>query len=177
MKDFSLKFIDIMIGVVLGLGFQWWPNLQEPWQYLAFAFVYLSIIDYWIDTAAALKKYPPKRELDLMLDIAILFLLFLYIYATQRTMLYLLGIFIVARALDVLWVLRVLGEYRPLPVDRQIFSTWLRQMLLEIVFALALIGATFLWPLSALTTLLMFIGFRAAMRVLASFQYKRVYFA
>ena len=43
MKDFSLKFIDIMIGVVLGLGFQWWPLLQEPWQYVAFIFVYLNI--------------------------------------------------------------------------------------------------------------------------------------
>ena len=166
-----------MIGVILGLGFQWWPNLQEPWQYLAFIFVYLSIIDYWIDTAAALKKYPPKRELDLMLDIAILFLLFLYIYATQRTVLYLLGVFTIARALDALWVLRVLSEYHPLPADGKVFVTWLRQMIFEILFALALIGTTFLWPLGALITLLPFIGFRVAMRVFASFRYKKVYFA
>ena len=38
-----------MVGVVLGLGFQWWPLLKEPWQYTAFIFVYLDIVDYWID--------------------------------------------------------------------------------------------------------------------------------
>jgi len=32
LKNFSLKFVDIMVGIVLGLGFQWWPELHEPWQ-------------------------------------------------------------------------------------------------------------------------------------------------
>jgi len=177
MKAFGLKFIDVMIGVILGLGFQWWPNLQEPWQYLAFIFVYLSIIDYWIDTAAALKKYPPKRELDLMLDIAILFLLFLYIYAAQRTVLYLLTVFVVARVLDSLWVLRVFSEYQLTTADRHIFDTWLRQMLAEVLLAIALIGTALLSSVSSLTIIVGFIAFRIAVRILASFRYKRVYFA
>ena len=69
-----------MIAVVLGLGFQWWPALTEPWHYIAFIFVYVDIVDYWMDYGPSLKKFPPKREIDIILDILIMFALFLYIF-------------------------------------------------------------------------------------------------
>lgn len=177
MKSFGLKFIDIMIGIVLGLGFQWWPNLQEPWQYIAFIFVYLSVIDYWIDTSAAFKKYPPKRELDVILDIAIIFILFLYIYSTQRSITYLLSTFVVFRILDSLWILRKVKEYQLNTLDKHIFSTWFRFNTVEIVGALLLLGLNIFNPLPYLALLLIFIALRVGSRILSSFRYKRVYFA
>ena len=120
-NEFSIKFIDIMIGVILGLGFQWWPNLSEPWQYAAFILVYIDVIDYWIDYAPSLKKFPPKFELDLLLDVAIMFTLFLYIYATQQSIVYFLVAFVVLRLLDSFWLLRANREY---PTHgEKIFST------------------------------------------------------
>src|SRR5687768_14211625 len=99
MKNFSLKFIDIMIGIVLGLGFQWWIILQQPWQYIAFVFVYFDIVDNWIDYSHSLKKFPPKREIDVFLDLSIMFVFFLYIYTTQLTIVYFLITFIVFKVL------------------------------------------------------------------------------
>ena len=43
---FGPKFMDVMVGVVLGLGFQWWPDLREPWQFLAFVLVYLIFVAF-----------------------------------------------------------------------------------------------------------------------------------
>lgn len=176
MKEFSLKFIDIMIGVVLGLGFQWWPNLQESWQYLAFAFAYVDIIDYWIDYSPSLKKFPPKRELDLILDVAIMFSLFLYIYAAQTTIWYLFAAFIAFRAADALWLLRARHEHQPTHLDKVFLDTWLQFDLIEITVALGLIGASSWLKFAPIGILIAFIVFRVAMRVLASFRYKKVYF-
>src|SRR4051812_14495728 len=111
MKNFSLKFLDIMVGIVLGLGFQWWVALQYPWQYVAFIFVYFDIVDYWIDYSPSLKKWPPLRELDVFLDISIMFSLFLYIYSTQLTIAYFLTTFIAFKLLDYFWLLSSKHEY------------------------------------------------------------------
>lgn len=176
-SEFATKFMDIMIGIVLGLGFQWWPNLNEHWQYIAFVFVYLSAIDYWIDTANALKKYPPKRELDVMLDVAIMFLWFLFIYSTQQTILYFLILFVILRIFDTAWTFRVIREYQPTTNDRTVFHTWIKANIIEIFLTLILLGLSNLLTFTALTTLLIFIGFRLAIRVFSSSKYKRIYFA
>jgi len=176
MKDFALKFIDIMIGIVLGLGFQWWPDLREPWQYAAFIFAYLSVIDYWIDTAPALKKYPPKRELDLILDVAIMFALFLFIYSTRESILYFFITFIVFRVIDFLWILRVKWEYEPMQHDGLVINTWLSFNSAEIIAASGLVLLNFVYPLSPLILLSIFIIFRLISRIFSSFRYKRVYF-
>lgn len=176
MKSFALKFIDIMIGIVLGLGFQWWPDLREPWQYAAFIFAYLSIIDYWIDTAPALKKYPPKHELELMLDVAIMFALFLFIYSTRETIVYFLTAFIVFRTIDSLWILRVKHEYGPVNYDEVVVNTWLMFNGLEIIAAAILVGLAYLYQPSAFILLSIFIAARLISRVASSLRYKRVYF-
>lgn len=165
-----------MIGIVLGLGFQWWPNLHETWQYIAFIFVYLSIIDYWIDTAGALKKYPPKREIDVMLDVAIMFLLFLYIYATQITIAYLLTIFIIFRVFDAFWILRVKNEYKTDTHDTLVMNTWLISDTFESAVAAALIGVSWSITPPPLIILTIFIAFIFAVRIWSSFRYRRVYF-
>jgi len=176
MKSFSLKFIDILIGIVLGLGFQWWPILQYPWQYIAFIFAYFDIVDYWIDYSPSLKKFPPKREIDVMLDIAIMFVLFLYIYATQLTTTYFLTVFIIWRVLDYLWLLSSKHEYHPTGTDKLFVDTWMRFNLIEAAISLCLIGGAVLFHIQALTIIIVFIAIRIIVRVLASLRYKKVHF-
>ncbi len=176
MKNFSLKFIDIMVGVVLGLGFQWWPFLKEPWQYGAFVFVYLDIVDYWIDYGPSLKKFPPKREIDVILDVAIVFALFLYIYASQLALGYFLGAFVLLRTLDYFWLWSSEYEYRPTGTDKTFVDTWMQFDIIEVLATLAFIALAVITPVSPLIILLAFIAFRLVMRVLASWRYKRIHF-
>lgn len=174
MRSFALKFIDIMIGIILGLGFQWWPNLVETWQYVAFVFVYLDIIDYWIDFLPALKKFPPRAELDWFLEIGIMFFLFLFIYSTQTTITYFIWSFIGFRIIDTLWLLRAKTVYNPMYTEKLYIDTWTRFNILEIVASLMLV--LYKWPLAPLTILSVFIIFRLTTRVLASLKYKKVHF-
>ncbi|MDO8594787.1 MAG: hypothetical protein Q7R93_04740 [bacterium] len=176
MKNFSLKFLDIMIGIVLGLGFQWWPELQEPWQYIAFVFVYLDIVDYWIDYGPSLKKFPPKREIDVMLDVAIMFSLFLYIYATQLTIMYLLGSFVLFRVLDYFWLLSSKHEYHPTRTDKAFVDTWLVLNLVECLVVGGLMVLATLSAFSPLVLLSVFIIFRIVIRICASWRYRKIHF-
>ena len=166
-----------MVGIVLGLGFQWWPNLQYSWQYIAFIFVYLDIVDYWIDYSPSLKKFPPKREIDVFLDIAIMFSLFLYIYATQLTIIYFLATFIVFRILDYFWLLSSKYEYKPVDDDKLFIDTWLMFNLIEASATAVLIFLAIFFLLPPLVILSVYIVFRIITRILASWQYKKVHFA
>ncbi|TSC82560.1 MAG: hypothetical protein G01um101420_227 [Parcubacteria group bacterium Gr01-1014_20] len=166
-----------MIGIVLGLGFQWWPDLKESWQYIAFIFVYLSIIDYWVDTSAANKKYPPKKELDLIIDVAIMFTLFLLIYSSLQTISYLLITFIVFRIFDSFWIVRRLREHGTELSNRRIFHTWLKSNIIDVITALILIVLSYNNFIPPLTALIAFILFRITLRIVASVYYKKVYFA
>jgi hypothetical protein len=175
-KDFSLKFIDVMIGIVLGLGFQWWTSLHEPWQYAAFIFSYLDIVDYWIDYGPSLKKFPPKREIDVLLDVAIMFSLFLYIFTTQATILAFFGAFAFSRILDFFWLLSSKVEYRPTGSDKAFVDTWIAFDLIETILALGLCGAAMFFNSSPLFLLVAFIILRIILRIAASLRYKKVHF-
>ncbi len=176
-KDFSIKFIDILIGMVLGLGFQWWPSLQQPWQYLAFIFVYVDIVDYWIDYAPSLKKFPPKREIDIILDMGIMFALFLYIYSTsQMTVEYFLGTFILFRILDFLWLLSSKSEYKPKGDDALFVNTWLKLNLTEALITGLIIVVAIAVPIPPFAVVVGFIIFRIITRIFASWKYKKIHF-
>ena len=178
MKDFSLKFLDIMIGLVLGLGFQWWPQLDKPWQYLAFVFVYLDIIDHWIDYGPTLRKFPPKREVDILLNVAIMFTFFFYIYTTQLDIIYFLASFVAFRLLDFLWLLRSKYEYKPVGSDKTYVHMWLVYDALEMVMTGGLIAATFLFPaVSSLSLIFIYVVVRILIRITASWEYKKIHFA
>lgn len=166
--------MDIMIGVVLGLGFQWWPNLSETWQFLAFILAYLLIVDYWIDTGSALKKFPPKRELDIILDVTVMFSFFLFIYSTQATIEYFLWAFILFRILDIFWILRVKAEYKPTHHDELVMNTWMFADCAEILSAFALLSleSRGIAPLSLLGA---FIVVWLVIRVVSSLRYKKVF--
>ncbi len=177
LKNFSLKFIDIMVGIVLGLGFQWWPELHQPWQYLAFVFVYLDIIDYWIDYGTSLKKWPPKYEIDVILDVGIMFALFLYIYATQLTFTYFLLAFVLLKVLDFFWLLSSKIEFRPTGKDGIFIQAWLASNVAEVVVAGIFLELGRLSIFSTLSLLIAFIATRFIIRILASIKYKQIHFA
>jgi hypothetical protein len=176
MKNFSLKFIDIMIGIVLGLGFQWWIFLQYPWQYVAFIFVYLDIVDNWIDYSPSLKKFPPKREIDIFLDLGIMFAFFLYIYSTQLTIIYFFTAFIIFKILDYLWLWSSEREYKPIGIDKLFLDTWIHFNMFEIIITGILIIVTLLFSIQPLVVIIIFIVTRIITRILASLRYKKVHF-
>jgi hypothetical protein len=172
-KDFSLKFIDIMIGIVLGLGFQWWTALTAPWQYMAFVFVYVDIIDYWIDYGPSLRKYPPKKEFDLILDVIIMFNLFLYIFSTQKeTSLYFLVSFVLLRILDMIWIGRAIKEY---PEEGLQIKKWLKFNAIEAAVGGLAIILTLINPGMHLFLTVAVILLWVCMRIYISVKYKRMH--
>jgi hypothetical protein len=177
MKSFSLKFLDVMIGVILGLGFQWWPNLHETWQFAAFIFVYLDIVDYWIDYSPSLKKFPPKMEVDVFLDISIMFVLFLYIYSTQLSIITFFISFFALKVLDYLWLLSSRHEYKPEGNDGLFVNTWLHINVIEGIFTAGFIAWIYFLSPTPLYVLISFIVLRILTRALASLRYKRIHFA
>ncbi len=176
LKDFSLKFVDIMVGLVLGLGFQWWPELHQPWQYIAFIFVYFDIVDYWIEYSPSLKKWPPKREIDVMLDIAIMFSLFLYIYSTQLTIVYFLISCVLIRVFDYFWLLSSKLEFHPVGADEIYINTWLKLNIAIASGSLVLLVINHYIYLTPLVVLIMYMAIRLSVRIVASIRYKKVHY-
>jgi hypothetical protein len=173
----SIKFLDIMIGVVLGLGFQWWPNLNQPWEFAAFIFVYFDLVDYWIDYSASIKKFPPRKELGILLDVAVIFTMFLYIYTTQLTLVYFLAAFVLFRVVDTLCLWRTRIEHRPAGRDSRFVQAWINNNLIEVAYSVGLVWLAYEQVFSVPVLLGTFIVLRLATRVIASLQYKEVYFS
>jgi hypothetical protein len=173
---FGLKFIDVMIGVILGLGFQWWPELTSAWQYIAFIFVYLNLIDYWIDYSPTLKQYPLKNQFDVVLHTCVMFAMFFLVYTTQRTIQIFLISFVFYRIIDIIWIWRMKTEYNP-PAREQIFlNTWSISDIIESIGALLIIMFSLLFSAPSLIYIMIFIILRLASRLFASIRYKSVYY-
>lgn len=176
-QSFGLKFVDIMFGIVLGLGFQWWPDLHEPWQYIAFIFIYLNLIDYWIDYSPTIKKFPPRKELDLIIHIFIMFMIFLLVYSTRGVVAFLFLTFVIYRIADLCWLFNISREYK-CGTDKRFVDTWIRFDIVEVVFSVILFFVCqFFSFLPALAAVSVFIIFRLTTRVLSSVRYKKIFFA
>ena len=178
----SLKFIDIMVGVILGLGFQWWPSLVEPWQYLAFIFAYVDIVDYWIDYSPSLKKYPPKKEFDIFIDMVIMFSIFLYVYSTQLTIERFLLAYVLFSIVDIIWLYRAQYEHAPNRMaskkkEHAFLATWLKFNTIQAGYTLGLVIFSLFVPVASFALLSVFVVLRIVTRVLASLGYKKVYLA
>lgn len=177
MKQFQLKFIDVMVGVVLSLGFQWWPALNEPWQYLAFVFTYLSLIDYWIDYNPVAKKYALRLEIDVIIHTVIIFSMFLLIFATQKSLPYFLMSFMVYRIADILWLWRIKSEHKILHDDIKFMDTWLFYDAIEAIVAFGLYFLSSYYIFNPIIILIVFICIRAITRFMSSVKYKKVFYA
>ena len=176
LRDFSLKFIDIMIGVVLGIGFQWWGDLRETWQFIAFLFVYLNLVDYWIDYSPTVKRFPLKREIDVILHTYILFMMFYIVYATKLSISSFLVGYILYRVGDLFWIWRMFKEYKEKKRDKKFLFGWLGSDVFEIAVCAVLLLINLNFQIAPLALLLIFIVLRLASRILASVYYKEVYY-
>lgn len=176
LRDFSLKYIDIMIGVILGVGFQWWPDLREPWQYLAFIFIYLNLVDYWVDYSPTVKKFPLKNEIDVVLHTFIFFTMFLLIYYAKTTITLFFVSFILYRIGDLFWIYRMKKDYSPNPANLLFMNTWQFFNCIEIALTLLLIASNRLLFISPLVLIIVFIIGRTTTRILASLRYHNVYY-
>jgi hypothetical protein len=166
-----------MISIVLGLGFQWWVELREPWQYIAFIFAYIDIVDYWIDFSGMAKSLPPKKELGLMIDVGLMFSLFAYIYTAQTTIIYFLLSFILFRVLDFCSLLSLKREHHPKGSHLIFANTWLKINFFEIVFSFGIILYGQYSVVTSLVSLFVFIIFRIITRVVSVMRYKHVHFS
>lgn len=176
LKEFGLKFTDIMIGVVLGLGFNYWPDLKEIWQYLAFVFVYFNLIDYWIDYSPTLKRFPLKGEIDVVLHTFIVFAMFFLVYATKMTVTIFFLSFIFYRLVDILWIWRMKKEYKMDGKDKIFMGAWNTCDGIEIILSVLLIGLNLFNVLNALLIIIIFIILRTISRIWASVKYKNLYY-
>ncbi len=112
-----------------------------------------------------------------MIDVAIMFALFFYIYAVQLTIIHFLLAFSLLRFFDFLWLLRARGQYHPTAFENAFVRAYLLADAVEVLVAFAFIAFIGIKAVPVLATLIAFIAFRILARIWASFQYKRVYFA
>ena len=175
-KSIKLKILFTLI-IILGLGFQWWAELREPWQYLAFVFAYLNIIDYWIDYNPLAKKYTLKLEIDVILHTIIIFSMFLLIFGTQKTLAYFLIAFAFYRLADILWIWRIKKEHRVPHSDLIFLNTWFKYDFVEMFVCIGLYFLIGQDILSQMSILVMFVCIRVITRFIESKSYKKVFYA
>ena len=167
-----------MVGVVLGLGFQWWPELKELWQYIAFIFAYLNLIDYWIDYNPTAKKYPLRHELtEVLIHTLIIFGMFLLIFGSQKTLPYFLFSFAFYRLTDIIWIWRIEKENTISHSDTVFMKTWHFYDTVEMFASIAIGVIATQNLLNSLSALSIFIVIRIFTRIASSAKYKRVFFA
>lgn len=177
LKTFGLKFIDIMLGIILGLGFQWWPDLVHAWQIIAFVFIYLNLVDYWIDYSPTLKKFPLAGQFDVITHTFLIFGMFFMVYTTQKSVPVFLLSFVFFRLIDIIWLWRIEKVHKPAPHDERFIKTWIRQDFYEILSCIVLIILSILTKASPLLIILVFIGARVGLRAFSSVSYKKLYFS
>lgn len=175
-REFSRKYADIMIGIVLVLGFQWWFNLRQAWQFIAFIFVYLNLVDYWIDSSRLFRKFPLQRKTDVILYTFIIFSMFFMIYATQRSILTLLFAFALYRAGDLAFLNGVKREHRSGSREASFIESWIRYETVETMGAGLLLFIGLLTSVAPALLFVFFIILRAITRTIASLTYNTAYY-
>lgn len=176
LREFSLKFADIMIGIILGLGFQWWTELHQTWQYIAFIFVYLNLIDYWVDYSPVLRRYPFRREIDVLLHFAIIFMMFYLIYSVLLSVTALIVAFVIYRLIDLIWLWRLFRSYRISETDRPFLRGWAIFESIEAACLLIVALLIHAEVVDAMIGLSIFIGLRIISRIATSWFYNSIYF-
>ena len=166
-----------MVAVVLGLGFQWWPQLKEPWQYLAFIFAYLNLVDYWIDYNPTAKRYALKLEVDVVLHTLIIFGMFLLVFAAQKSLSYFLFSFAFYRVADILWLWFIKYKHKTLAGDLVFINTWLLSDIVETLAALAFGLLALYESFFPIYFLIAFVTIRIITRLMSSVRYKKIFYA
>ena len=112
-----------------------------------------------------------------MLDVAIIFTMFLYIYSTQLTITYFLVSFGAFRIIDTFSLIRARREYHPSGREKKFVHAWIAMNIAEMLYTAGLLIVAIQFAFSPLMLLGMYIALRLATRIIASLHYKEVYFS
>ena len=124
----------------------------------------------------SLKKFPPKKEIDVLLDVSIVFAMFLFIFTAQLQIWNFLSAYILLMVFDYFWLFSSDREYKPLGHDKLYLETWMRLHVVEVIFATMLIlAAKFVLFTAPTVVLIIFIIFIVVVRLWGSFRYRRAY--
>ncbi len=117
----SIKFLDVMFGAVMALGFTEWFKVPEhtsqslltPTVELGmFLFSYLILIDMWIKYDPTMRRFPTKHPHLLIIDLFMVFTMFFLVHNSIFNNRNFLGTIVVLRAVGSLWSQRTMMEYK-----------------------------------------------------------------
>ncbi len=141
----SIKFLDVMFGAIIAIGFgQWFAvSERESLFFVSFLFAHVMLIDVWVNYDPTVRKFPTKNPYFLILDLALIFTMsFLIYYSMFNLQRFLLSI-IALRLVGVFWSERPLKEYKLNRYDTAYLKYIRNRNFMEAaVFALSFIALT-----------------------------------
>lgn len=117
----SIKFLDVMFGAVIALGFNEWFRVPEhTYQSLLspsvelgiFLFSYLVLIDVWIKYDPTIRQFPTKHPHLLIIDMLLVLTMFFLVHSSIFNFQNFLGTVVILRALGALLSQRIIMEYK-----------------------------------------------------------------
>ncbi len=110
----SIKFLDVMFGAIIAIGFgQWFAVAERPSIFfIAFLFAHIMLIEVWINYDPTIRRFPTKNPYFLILDLALIFTMSFLIYYSMFDLNKFLLAIIVLKAVGGLWAERPLKEYK-----------------------------------------------------------------
>ncbi len=111
----SIKFLDVMFGAIVAIGFGQWFSVDERESlfFISFLFAHIILIDVWVNYDPTVRKFPTKNPYFLVLDLALIFTMAFLIYYSMSSLHRFLLSIIALRLVGVLWSERSLIEYKP----------------------------------------------------------------
>ncbi len=109
--EISHKFVNLMFGIMLILGFLDWAGVSNTLQYVLFLFTYVLLITYWMAHRNYLNHFPPKNLLGVIIDITAMAVLFLTIKAALLPLGFYFAALAILRAVDALGITRMISDY------------------------------------------------------------------
>ncbi len=117
----SIKFLDVMFGAVIALGFNEWFRVPEhTYQSLLtptvelgmFIFSFMVLIDVWIKYDPTVRQFPTKHPHMLIVDLLLVLTMFFLVHSSIFDFKNFMGTIVILRSLQAVLSQRVLMEYK-----------------------------------------------------------------
>ncbi|MBI4168188.1 MAG: hypothetical protein HY515_04485 [Candidatus Aenigmarchaeota archaeon] len=110
----SIKFLDVMFGAIIAIGFGQWFAVSDRATvfFAAFLFAHIMLIEIWINYDPTVRKFPTKNPYFLILDLALIFNMSFLIYYSMFDLQKFLMSIIALKVVGGLWAERPLKEYK-----------------------------------------------------------------
>ncbi len=116
----SIKFLDVMFGAIIALGFGQWFSVAERDTifFISFVFAHIMLIDVWINYDPTIRKFPTKNPYFLILDLTLIFTMTFLIYYSMFSLQKFLVAVVALRLIGVVWAERPIREYKIRGTDK-----------------------------------------------------------